>query len=190
MLDPLPSVAKIFNLVVQEERQQTIGAVVASQPSESMAFNVASPTPSTAVVGSHTRPRRERLLCTHCGLQGHTVEKCFRLHGFPPGYRSKPIRAQQPNRVQQAQSYLQSNASGLRANQTSLQTYESPFSPAPPTATPGSSQFTEQCQQLIALLSSQLHLRKPSVTSTEEQLPGPSVSNFIGPFSGIDDWEG
>ncbi|KAL6330289.1 hypothetical protein AAG906_040214 [Vitis piasezkii] len=24
--------------------------------------------------------------CTHCGYNGHTVDKCFQLHGYPPGW--------------------------------------------------------------------------------------------------------
>ena len=32
---------------------------------------------------------KERLLCTHCGKLGHTIDKCYKLHGFPPGYKFK-----------------------------------------------------------------------------------------------------
>ncbi|XP_048620291.1 uncharacterized protein LOC125590664 [Brassica napus] len=34
------------------------------------------------------RPHVNRPLCTHCGQLGHTVAKCFKLHGYPPGYKS------------------------------------------------------------------------------------------------------
>lgn len=30
----------------------------------------------------------QRPLCFHCGYKGHTVDRCYKLHGFPPGYRS------------------------------------------------------------------------------------------------------
>jgi hypothetical protein len=50
-----------------------------------------------ADTSSSTRPskqsnaRKERPLCTHCGLYGHIVEKCYKLHGFPPGFKfNKP----------------------------------------------------------------------------------------------------
>ena len=32
---------------------------------------------------------KDRPICTHCGKHGHTMEKCFKLHGFPPGFKSK-----------------------------------------------------------------------------------------------------
>uniref|UniRef100_A0A2N9GQ92 Reverse transcriptase Ty1/copia-type domain-containing protein n=1 Tax=Fagus sylvatica TaxID=28930 RepID=A0A2N9GQ92_FAGSY len=33
--------------------------------------------------------KKERPTCTHCGLLGHTVDKCYKLHGFPPGYKTR-----------------------------------------------------------------------------------------------------
>ena len=31
--------------------------------------------------------RKDRPICSHCGVSGHTMEKCYRIHGFPPGYK-------------------------------------------------------------------------------------------------------
>jgi hypothetical protein len=31
--------------------------------------------------------RKEKPMCTHCGMAGHTVDKCYKLHGFPPGFK-------------------------------------------------------------------------------------------------------
>lgn len=31
---------------------------------------------------------KDQILCSHCGFQGHTIDKCFKLHGFPSGYKS------------------------------------------------------------------------------------------------------
>ena len=33
--------------------------------------------------------KRERPLCTHCNMLGHTIDKCYKLHGYPPGYKPK-----------------------------------------------------------------------------------------------------
>jgi len=27
-------------------------------------------------------------ICSHCGLRGHTIDYCYRVHGFPPWYRN------------------------------------------------------------------------------------------------------
>lgn len=33
--------------------------------------------------------RKPRLHCTHCNISGHTIEKYYKLHGYPPGYKPK-----------------------------------------------------------------------------------------------------
>ena len=88
MIDLLPLVVKVFNLVVQEEHQRSIGSG-SSAPSDSMAFNTFSLAPSVATASSHKKPRRERPICTQCGLTGQTVDRCYKFHGFPLGYKSK-----------------------------------------------------------------------------------------------------
>jgi hypothetical protein len=30
---------------------------------------------------------KDRPVCSHCGITGHTMEKCYKLHGFPLGYK-------------------------------------------------------------------------------------------------------
>ena len=41
-----------------------------------------------------------KVICDHCGDKGYAIEKCFRLHGFPPGW--KKGRKSQPWGVQGA----------------------------------------------------------------------------------------
>ncbi|CAL9217116.1 unnamed protein product [Arabidopsis halleri] len=41
---------------------------------------------SAYAMHNHYRPRAPRPLCTHCGLSGHVIQKCYKLHGYPPGY--------------------------------------------------------------------------------------------------------
>lgn len=31
----------------------------------------------------------KRPICTHCGFTGHVIERCYKLHGYPPGYKPK-----------------------------------------------------------------------------------------------------
>lgn len=50
MMDPLPSINKVFALVVQEERQRNIGSG-SHLPSESMVFGTNS-TPAASVMSS------------------------------------------------------------------------------------------------------------------------------------------
>lgn len=59
-MDPIPSVSWAFSLLLQEEQQRAIGSF-----------------PSITSV------------CSHCNIIGHIVDKCYKVHGYPPGYKTK-----------------------------------------------------------------------------------------------------
>lgn len=85
MMDPLPTLLKVFSLVVQEERQCTncmdqfpvfdsmVNAMVRS------GFNSSNPI---------KQDHRDRYFCTHCKLNGHSKERCYKLIGYPPSYKA------------------------------------------------------------------------------------------------------
>ncbi|KAG7599299.1 Reverse transcriptase RNA-dependent DNA polymerase [Arabidopsis suecica] len=65
MLKPIPTIEEAFNIVTQDEHQK----------------NVKPPTPYNTV-----KPA-QKPVCTHCGKVGHTIQKCYKLHGYPPGMK-------------------------------------------------------------------------------------------------------
>ena len=72
---------------------------------------------------------KDRPVCTHCGKTGHTMDKCYKLHGFPLGFMFK-------NKL--AMAHQVSSGSSLE--------FASPMHQF--------STFTlEQCQKLLALFS-------------------------------------
>ncbi|XP_057790275.1 uncharacterized protein LOC131007132 [Salvia miltiorrhiza] len=86
---PLPPLSKIFALVLQEERQRSIDFV--PQMSQMAGDTTGSIINSTGYAKG--RGAKGKFLCTHCGRTNHTVDKCFALVGYPPGYgrgRGKP----------------------------------------------------------------------------------------------------
>ncbi|MCI32949.1 receptor-like serine/threonine kinase, partial [Trifolium medium] len=89
-MDPLPSVSRVFSLVIQEEKQRVINTVT-SDNSETLAYAISDSNGSKSKNGKKDRP-----LCSHCGVIGHVTDKCFKLHGYPPGYKKgKSISTQQ-----------------------------------------------------------------------------------------------
>ena len=83
LMDPIPPINKVFAMVSQEEKQRSVGIDVlgGSDQTNSMIM---------AVKEDQKRPaKKDRPLCTHCKMLGHTVDKCFKLHGYPPGYKPK-----------------------------------------------------------------------------------------------------
>ena len=98
-MDPLPFINKVYSLLIQEERQRSVGhgnfvhiesttlAVKSSNPNFSSNF------PrffcNSSVFGGKNSKGKDRPICTHYGKLGHVMEKCFKLHRFPLGFKLK-----------------------------------------------------------------------------------------------------
>ena len=81
-MEPLPLINKVYSLVTQEERQKAVShsgssidsqVIFAAKNSDSKAKN----------------QKKNHPLCNHCCIFGHTVDKCFKLHGYPLSYKPK-----------------------------------------------------------------------------------------------------
>ncbi|GMI87863.1 hypothetical protein HRI_002455600 [Hibiscus trionum] len=84
LIDPLRSITKAFSLVTQKESQRLIKL---DNPITEATFAVKSHVPSH--ISSGYPPKKSRPQYSHCNLMGHTKEKCYRLHGYPPSYHTK-----------------------------------------------------------------------------------------------------
>ena len=73
LMDPIPPMGKVFSLLIQDEKQRKVGkkntiksfALVVKTNGSGRSFNKAK----------SGRPQ-----CTHCGVLGHVVDKCYKLH--------------------------------------------------------------------------------------------------------------
>ncbi|RVW31674.1 Retrovirus-related Pol polyprotein from transposon RE2 [Vitis vinifera] len=143
-------------------------------PSNSLAFTapVSSRFQAASKASSPTnssRSRKDRPLCTHCNILGHTVDRCYKIHGYPPGFRNRPNF--KPNGSRPNQMLPNS----LHTNQLTL-IDGSTASASPPPLT------HDQHNQLLALLS--LHSSSGSSTSFGDSNPlQQSISNFTGILS-------
>lgn len=143
--NPLPLIDEVFSLIVHEEHQRTINSLPNTIESVTL---LASTDHSRKSFNTDRFKRRDsqRPLCTHCGNKGHTIDRCYKLHGYPPGYRTPTSTRMNP----------QTPAVGL--------------SSAPPahTVKPNQSAFfaslnEEQYSSLMAMMHS--HLQTPTINS-------------------------
>lgn len=134
MMEPIPPLAKVFALVLQEERQRSINQGFSSLLQPLALGDSSQASANTHIGSSASKPKFERPQCTHCGLQGHAMDRCYKLHGYPLGYKPKS----------------KSQLGQVQANQTSSLVSNEP---AAADLTVGALS-SSQCQQLIALLSS------------------------------------
>ena len=85
--DPLPPIAKVFSLILQEEKQRAVGSANSVSMPNQVAFAVKTNPVKPSYDNSKTKPaKKDRPLCAHCGLLGHIENRCYKLHGYPPGH--------------------------------------------------------------------------------------------------------
>lgn len=84
LMDPLPSINKDYFLFIQEKMQRNVGS---SLWVESTILATKDQTISST--SCFNSKGKERPVCTHYGKLGHIVDKCYKLHGFPPGFKFK-----------------------------------------------------------------------------------------------------
>ncbi|XP_048593450.1 uncharacterized protein LOC125576944 [Brassica napus] len=124
MMKPIPSMEEVFNMVTQDERQKSLKPTTrvdnvvfqnSTNESDSHVYTGSSENAACAAVNNnyHSRPRP---ICTHCGIAGHIVQKCFKLHGYPPGHRfynnnnsQKNAQSGSTQSTKPVQSYVKSN---------------------------------------------------------------------------------
>ena len=110
MMNPLPSISQVYFMLSQEEKQREIRSS-GHFPVNSASLTVESYKPSQyyreKVERSDTRfetfsnmfernegkrPSLANLFCNYCKKPGYSIEKCYRLHGFPPNNKHKGAR--------------------------------------------------------------------------------------------------
>jgi hypothetical protein len=119
LMEPLPGINKVFFLIQNHKKQK--GARILPLPvgfpsvdSTALASRLDNGVNQTFTYANsesnallsrfdNTRqpqyPRKDRPICSHCGYKGHVAEKCYKLHGYPPGFQRKPRNAPAANQV-------------------------------------------------------------------------------------------
>ncbi|XP_019195989.1 PREDICTED: uncharacterized protein LOC109189817 [Ipomoea nil] len=102
VMDPLPSMEKALNMTLKLERK--LNGSSSYKTSEIVQSNavqnqVGDDQNVVAMTSSNNKKKfngyggKNVPKCTYCGMNGHTIDKCFKKHGYPPGwipgYKSK-----------------------------------------------------------------------------------------------------
>ena len=82
LMDPIPPLGKVFSLLLQDEKQRKVGKKTTI---ESSALAVKT----NGSGKSFNKAKFGKPQCTHCGVLGHIADKCYKLHGYPSGYKFK-----------------------------------------------------------------------------------------------------
>ncbi|XP_019462903.1 PREDICTED: uncharacterized protein LOC109361821 [Lupinus angustifolius] len=96
LMDPLPNINKAFSLLMQQERQFALSS------NEPRIFNSTSDNSTgrgryrgralrgagrSSRIGNMRGKVSNSKVCTFCNKVGHTIDVCYKKHGFPPHYK-------------------------------------------------------------------------------------------------------
>ncbi|XP_056691697.1 uncharacterized protein [Spinacia oleracea] len=102
----LPTISKAYGLLLQEEQQNEVHNHKHHSHTESTAFNGKfdnkpykgsyNNIPNSQYAGAGNQYRsftnRNNLYCEHCKMRNHTIDKCWKLHGYPKDFKGKGKR--------------------------------------------------------------------------------------------------
>lgn len=80
--NPLPAISKLYSLALQEERQREISSTDSTHPEAAALASTFSKTTSQTSPSSSGQKGRPH--CDHCNMDGHTIQVCYKLHGYLP----------------------------------------------------------------------------------------------------------
>jgi hypothetical protein len=175
LMEPLPNINKVFSLIQNDEKQR--GARLLPLPTvDSTALlsrlengpNTAFSYPNTAPNAFFTQtdnqkqyyqyPTKDKppCICSHCGYKGHTADKCYKLHGYPPGFHSKGRNVAVANQVSSSAVPHSESADNAQS-------------------IPNLTAMLVQCQQLLNMLTAQAQ-QANSVSDSQNHQAAASIS--------------
>ncbi|XP_019233326.1 PREDICTED: uncharacterized protein LOC109213940 [Nicotiana attenuata] len=92
LMNPLPPISKAYSLLQQDESQKEAQSPAPNFSGDTASFLV-SPASSntnrnfTQKINFETRKGTTSLTCKYCKKPGHSVNKYYKLHGFPPDFK-------------------------------------------------------------------------------------------------------
>ncbi|GKE32908.1 hypothetical protein Tco_1452230, partial [Tanacetum coccineum] len=96
--EPLPTVKEAFSLLSRDESHRNMHSGNTGIKTSSSAFVSRSDNKGNSSSFTN-RPmdnkkkfnnvRNPNLVCTNCNMTGHTIERCFKLIGYPPNFKKK-----------------------------------------------------------------------------------------------------
>ncbi|XP_019199071.1 PREDICTED: uncharacterized protein LOC109192824 [Ipomoea nil] len=95
LMRPLPDVNEAYSMIAQHERQFEMAVGFESQLHQTGENNTAGNVFMARTDGNFQQGYKKpysngkRPICTYCGYTGHTQDKCYKKHGYPPGWKPK-----------------------------------------------------------------------------------------------------
>ena len=171
MLDPLPSFGQTYSLLIQEERQRQVKNSGHFLGDSAASFNAGSQRVSYQT--PYKKPEGRRPFCEHCKKPGHTIEKCYKLHGYPSKQPYKPKGGKHAHNAWNEEETQQDPTQPM---------VNSGSNKAPPTILPGlDAEQSKQLMQFLATLQINKQQTTPSASSSSQTFSSAHMAG-VSPF--------
>ena len=120
LMDPLPSINKVYSMVIQEESNNTAPTPHVSAEDSSILVNASDarkPFMRGKVSGAPQSKNNSRY-CTFCHRNNHIVEYCYQKHGYPNA--NKPVASSNVVNSNHAMDFTTSSEGTSTVSQTGL----------------------------------------------------------------------
>ncbi|XP_038679269.1 uncharacterized protein LOC119980584 [Tripterygium wilfordii] len=190
MINPVPDVNKAYNMLLQEERMQKVTSIHKSISEEAIAmafkkFTSAGNTQNFKPNNKYNQSRntdkqkrdseqsskssysnnKDNISCNYCKKEGHTIDKCFKIHGYPPN-SSKRFKTNHAK----GKSYSTNQVEGNTVDQSTAVELTS-----------------DQCQQIVEFLKTK---GNQEGASTENQQVMATAAAVAGSSHIEESWDG
>ncbi|XP_055960699.1 uncharacterized protein LOC130015139 [Mercurialis annua] len=162
LLEPLPPINKAFAMALRHERQIGLSKIDNVDSADAHAFaaesvkydhNACYSKVNSGFQKKFFNTQGKVMLCSHCGKTNHTIDRCYRKHGYPPGFFSR-FRSNTPGYANQVDSGYEDTEPIVDTNTAGPSKWNSNNNHvvAAPVSTPAFPFTPEQCSQLLAML--------------------------------------
>lgn len=166
MMTPLPTVSQAYALLIQEERQREVNTTVQfGGDSTSFHVNTNKGKVSFQKSNADNKGGNKVVECRYCKKKGHTIDKCYKLHGFPANYSF--------NRNKRFAANVQNKEHGKDGN--TLNTSDTHI-------IQGTGLNQEQFAELINILK-QTQITAESAKDVDGKSEVAALTTFAGPFN-------
>ncbi|XP_019160476.1 PREDICTED: uncharacterized protein LOC109157049 [Ipomoea nil] len=86
LMKPLPDISEAFSMISQQERQVCVESSTLEDSITGAKFFF------TKADNNNRRPfsnQKQKPVCSYCGYTGHTIDKCYKKNGYPPGWKPR-----------------------------------------------------------------------------------------------------
>uniref|UniRef100_A0A803QQV4 Retrotransposon Copia-like N-terminal domain-containing protein n=1 Tax=Cannabis sativa TaxID=3483 RepID=A0A803QQV4_CANSA len=176
MQEPLHIINRAYASVILEERQREICSTNSETSKDTSASTVE--TSNDQFAGS-SNFNRSKVTCSHCGIPGLTMSKCYKIHGYPLGHKYY-------NRFLARDSGASQNGKVVANFSGSQQSESNQIDQNGENDQDLISTLIVQCQKLMSMLSQKNSDQSPPQSNADQ----PIVSHESGHYEDSADWDG